>query len=86
MSAMPTIELLHRDRPVLLPSATASQVAANAWTLTIPLDDAVRRLVPRAGDPEAWDGAVFLLDGRQTEPAVGSGAGPTRITVTVLVL
>jgi len=82
---MPKIELLHRNRFVALPDATASKVAANAWTLTIPLTDAVRRLVSRADDPEAWDGAVFLLDGRETEPAVGSGGGPERITVTVLV-
>ena len=42
---------------------TAARITANAWSLTVPLTDAVRRLVPRADDPEAWDGAVFALDG-----------------------
>ena len=82
---MPRIELLHRRRWVALADASARNVAANAWTLTIPLTDAVRKLVPRADDPEAWDGAVFQLDGKEAEPAVGSGVGPTGITVTVLV-
>lgn len=69
-----------------LPGASAVRVAANAWNVTIPLTDAVRKLVPRADDPAAWDGAVFALDGREAEPAIGSGSGPAGITVTVLVL
>jgi hypothetical protein len=83
---MPTVELLHRNRFVPLEGATATPIAANAWTVRIPLTEAIRRLVRRADDPEAWDGAVFALDGQETAPAVGSGGGPAGITVTVLVL
>ncbi|MEQ1508734.1 MAG: hypothetical protein ABMB14_41285, partial [Myxococcota bacterium] len=71
-----TIELLHRNRFVAVPGAAARKVAANVWTLQIPVTDAIRRLVPRADDPEAWDGAVFSLDGKETDPAVGSGGRP----------
>lgn len=83
---MPAVEVLHRSRFQPLPSATAEKIAANAWEIVIPIDDAVRRVSKNPADPTSWDGAVFSIDGVQTEPAVGSGGGADAVRVTVLVL
>jgi hypothetical protein len=81
-----SIEVLHRGRFWPLPGASATKIAANAWEITIPIDDAVRRFAKSPGDPSAWDDAVFAIDGVQTEPAVGSGGGGDAVRVTALVL
>jgi hypothetical protein len=80
---MPTVALLVRGRFVPL-DAEAVHIAANAWEIRIPATPAVERLVRRAADPVAWDGAIFALDGRETEPAVGSGIVPGGVKVSVL--
>jgi hypothetical protein len=79
MPAPARIELLVRRRFVVLPGATARALAGNAWELSLPLS-AVQPLVRDATEPEAWDGAIFLLDGRETEPAVGCGTGGSGVT------
>lgn len=78
------IEILHRRRFVALPEATASRISANAWSIRIPLTPAVRRIVRDAERPEAWDGAIFALDGEEAQPAVGTGGDDRAVTVTVL--
>ena len=83
---MPVVEVLHRSRFFPLPSAVAERIAANAWEIRIPIDDTVRRVSKTPADPASWDGAVFSIDGVQTEPAVGSGGDATAVRVTVLVL
>jgi hypothetical protein len=76
------IELLVRRRFVAVPGAVAHPLAGNAWELHLPLAS-VQRLVKDATRPEVWDGAIFLLDGRETEPAVGSGVTHDSVKVTV---
>lgn len=80
------VELLVRNRFFSLPGVVATQLAANAWELAIPRTDDVRKLSKRGDDPEAWDEAIFSIDGVQSEPAIGSGFDATTIRVTVLVL
>lgn len=83
---MTTVELLVRTRFLPLPGATARRVGANAWEVHIPRTEAVARLARRGLDPEDWDGAVFAIDGEQTEPAVASGADEAALKVAALVL
>lgn len=81
---MSTIELLVRGRFVALPGAIATKLAANAWEIAVPISPAVQRWVRDAQNPEAWDGQIFALDGRETEPAVGAGGTRDEVKVTVL--
>ncbi len=81
-----SIELLHRNRFLPLDDATARQLAANVWEIRIPRGDGVHHRTRRAPQLEAWDGAVFALDGVQTEPATGSGEDASAIRLTVVIL
>lgn len=83
---MPELHVLHRNRFHPLTGATARPLAANAWEITVPATDAVKKLTRRGFTAEAWDGAVFLVDGVETEPAVGSGESKKAVTVTVFIL
>lgn len=78
------IELLHRNRFIALAGATLAPIAANAWSIRIPLTPAVRRLVRDAERPESWDDAIFAVDGEELQPAVGTSADAGAVTVTVL--
>jgi len=75
---MPAVELLVRNRFLTIPGTTARFVAANAWEISVPRDDTTARLSRRTLDPEAWDTAVFSLDGVQAHEAVGSGITATQ--------
>jgi hypothetical protein len=79
-----TIELLHRRRFVPLDGAVARKIAGNCFAVTIPLTDAVRRMVRAPERPESWDGAVLALDGVEAQPAVWSSATADAVTVTIL--
>lgn len=80
------IELLHRGRFHPIDDATARSLASNAWEIRLPLASPAHRLARRAPTPEAWDGAIFALDGAQTEPATGSGLDRGALYLTVLIL
>ena len=83
---MPTVCVLHRGRWFDLDKVRARKIATNAWELSIPRDEALHRRLRRVATPEAWDGAVFLIDDTETEPAIGSGATQTHLKITALVL
>ncbi|HHO54648.1 MAG TPA: hypothetical protein ENK18_28170 [Deltaproteobacteria bacterium] len=80
------IELLHRGRFFPVEDASARALSSNAWELRLPITSAVHARTRRRPDPEDWDGAIFALQGAQTEPAVGSGRDRGAIYLTVLVL
>lgn len=77
------IEVLVRGRFVELPEARARAVAGNAWEIDIPDVGTLKRKTRRGDRPEDWDGAVFLVDGRETEPGIGSGGRGGTVTVSV---
>ena len=81
-----TIAVLHRSHFQDIRSATARQVAANCWEITIPAADPIHKKVRRKPTAEGWDGAVFLIDDAETEPAVGSGESAREVRVTVFVV
>lgn len=78
--------MLVRGRFEPLVNATAIPVAGNAYQIRVPVDEALLRRVRREATAESWDDAVFLIDGKESEPAVGSGEGPGHVTVTAFVL
>lgn len=80
-----TIELLVRGRFVDLPGATATPVAGNGWSIRIPDPGSSSRRTRRGPALEDWDGAVFALDGEETQPGVGTGGGADHVLVTVWV-
>ncbi len=81
-----TIEILHRGRFHPVPDATARVVALNAVEIALPRASRVHALCRRQPTAEAWDGAVFAVDGVEAEPAVGSGEDASGVRVTVLLL
>lgn len=75
-----------RGRFEVLADASVIPIAGNAYQIRIPFDEALLRRVRRGATAESWDDAVFLIDGRESEPAVGSGEGPGHVIVTAFVL
>lgn len=80
------VHVLHRGRFYEIPAATATQVAANAWTIAIPIADPIHQRTKRAPTAEGWDEAVFLVDGVETQPGLGSGEDARVVTVSAVVL
>jgi hypothetical protein len=68
-----SVEVLHAGRFQVLESAVVETISSNAWTVKIPVNDPVHRRLRRQPTPEGWDGAVFFIDGVETEPSLGSG-------------
>lgn len=81
-----TIELLVRGHFVPLRDATATALSSNSWTVRIPDPLAIRKRTRRGDTTEDWDGAVFCLDGVETEPGLGSGGGGDHVLVSVWVV
>lgn len=80
------VHVLHRGRFYEIPSATAARVGANAWSIAIPLTDPIHQRTKRAPTAEGWDEAVFLVDGIETQPGVGSGEDGRAVTVSAVIL
>lgn len=78
-----TIELLVRGRFVTLPTATATALSSNSWTVRVPDPLSLRKRTRRGEATEDWDGAVFCIDGVETEPGLGSGGGRDHVLVSV---
>ncbi|MCA9569530.1 MAG: hypothetical protein KC656_16905 [Myxococcales bacterium] len=80
------IEVLVRGRFVPLDDASARRIAGNTWEIRIPDPASIARRTRRGASPEDWDGAVFVVDGAETEPGVGSGGGPDHVVVTAWIV
>lgn len=83
---MPHLHLLVRSHFVDLPEASAERIADNAWTIAIPLTDAVTRRARRRPEPEAWEGAIFLIDDAETQPAVVTAIDAVEVCLTAWIL
>lgn len=73
MGRSQVIEVLHRNRFRPVPDASVEAISGNAWTVRIPTDSRIHTEIKRSPTPEGWDGAVFFIDGKETEPSLGSG-------------
>lgn len=82
---MTTVEVVHRNRFLPLPDADATEVAGGAWSVRIPTDSTAHRTTRRAPTAEGWDGAIFSINGIETQPAVGSAETRTHVVVTALI-
>jgi hypothetical protein len=80
------IEVLHRNRFREVADATAERISGNAWTVRIPTDSRIHGQIKRAPTAEGWDGAVFFIDGRETEPGLGSGTRRGFVEISVYAL
>jgi len=80
------VSVLGKGRFEKLSDVQITAVGPNAWELDIGLAGMDPKRVRRGPNPEDWDGAIFLLDDRETEPALGSGQAKGRVKVTVFVL
>lgn len=83
---MPSISVLVRNHFEPLREATGIPIAGNAYEIHIPRDSATLRLARRDDTLEAWDGAVFLIDGAESQPALGTGETKNHLIVTALLL
>lgn len=82
---LPKVTLVVRGRFQPLPSATLTKVSTNAWSVRIPKGDPIHAAARRPATPEGWDGAIFALDGKEAEPALGSGEDASAVVLTLLV-
>ena len=80
------VQVLRKGRFVEVPGARVRPLASNAWEITIPRTDAVRRACGRGVALEDWDGAIFVVNDLETEPAIASGMSRDVVRVTVVVL
>jgi len=78
---MPKVEILQRNRFVIIDGATAEKVAANAWQVAIPTDAKAFR---KAITPESFDDAVFAIDEVESIYAIGCGTRKGVVLVSVL--
>lgn len=79
------LQILVRGRFFPLEGATVKKVALNAWEIRVPRDEAVAKRARRKLSVEAWDGAVFLIDDVETEPAMVSKETSDALFLTALV-
>jgi len=71
-----------RFRP--LPGAVLKHVRANAWKVTVPRSEAVSKLLRKPVTPEAFDEALWLIDGVESIHSVGSAETGSTVDVSVL--
>ncbi|MCO4746114.1 MAG: hypothetical protein KC912_15060 [Proteobacteria bacterium] len=76
-----SVEVLHAGRFQVCEAAVVETISSNAWTVKIPVNDPIHRRLRRKPTPEGWDGAVFFIDGVETEPGLGSGLANGFVTV-----
>lgn len=81
-----SISVLHRGRFHEIPGARVDQVSRNTWEIAIDVGDPIHKKVRRDPTAEGWDGAVFLIDDRESEPAVGSGENAREVRVSAFVI
>ncbi|TNE92644.1 MAG: hypothetical protein EP330_01480 [Deltaproteobacteria bacterium] len=72
MGRSSVIEVLHRNRFRPVDDARIERISSNAWTVRIPVSSPIHKAVRRNPTAEGWDGAVFLIEDTETEPALGS--------------
>lgn len=76
------VEVLHNGSFRPIEGATFEEISSNAWTVSIPVHDPIHGRVRRRPTAEGWDGAVFFIDGVETEPALGSGLKRGQIKIS----
>jgi hypothetical protein len=81
-----SVQILVKGRFWPIPGAKTKDIAPNAVQITIPLSPDLKKRTRRGDRAEDWDGAIFLVDDEESEPAVGSGEGKGTVTVTVFFL
>ncbi len=82
---MSDVQFLVRGAFRPLTGATAERVAQNAWRVTIPRTDALKRVMRmKSMSPEAFDGTTFLIGDDESWSAVGESGDDQAIIVTVL--
>lgn len=78
------LALLHRGRFHPVPGAELAPAGLNAFRVTVPKSEAVRRLLRREVTAEAFDEAVWLVGETESVQSVGSADHPDHVEVTVL--
>ncbi len=78
------VELRVRNRVFPLPGATARALASNAFEVTVPRSPEARRLL--GDDLGKLDGAILVLDGEESEPALICAEGPDAVRVSAWIL
>ena len=82
--SMPTVEILHRGSFRLLPGVAAKRICANAWEVVIPKDDTMKKLLRGKLKLEDFDEAVLLIDGVESQYAVGTEERKEGVVLSVL--
>ncbi|MEZ4322270.1 MAG: hypothetical protein R3F61_32655 [Myxococcota bacterium] len=81
-----TVAVLVKGRYETLAGARTKSVGPNVLEIEIPMTPEIMKRTRRGGQAEDWDGAMFLVNDVEAEPAVGSGETPTSVRVTVFFL
>ena len=80
------ISVLFRGRFFEIPAARVEKVGANVWEIAIDVGDPIHKRVRREPTAEGWDEAVFLIEDKESEPAVGSGENKREVRVSAIVI
>jgi len=80
----PTVSILHRGSFRLLPGVSAERICANAWEVTIPKDEATKKLLRGKLKLEDFDEAVLLIDGVESQYATGTDERADAVVLSVL--
>ena len=80
------VQVLVKGRFWPISGAKTKDIAPNAVQITIPVSAELKKRTRRGDRAEDWDGAVFLVDDEESEPAVGSGEGKGTVVVTAFFL
>lgn len=80
---MPTLTVVVRGRfqPLDVP---LRRDGPNVWTVLLPKSHPVHAAARRAPTLDGWDGAIFALDGREADPAIGSAETAATLELTLL--
>ncbi|MFT6162883.1 MAG: hypothetical protein ACJAZO_000723 [Myxococcota bacterium] len=82
---MAKLEVVHRNRFLLMPDATVVEIGGGAWEIRIPIASPIHASTKRSATPEGWDEAIFSIDGAETQPGMGSGSDSINVVVTALI-
>ncbi len=80
------VELLVKGRFFEVDGAVVKSVGPNVVEITVPLESRGAQRSRRGATAEAWDEAIFVVDGAEAQTAVGCGEGRGSVRVSVVLL
>ena len=80
------VQLFHRGRFRPLPDARIISISANAWTVRLPLNEELQRMVKGTLQLESFDDQTFLVGDTETNHSIGTRLTQEFIELSLWVL